>query len=177
MELSLAGTTLLVGIDFSESCERALDRAVRLAEQKAARLELVHVFDWTDPNSSRETSPLLSPSVTYFVWDAVAARARAARQRLDKLSSAQVGARVPFESRVVIGEPASELLSAAEHACAPVIVLGARSRHTDLCGRLGRTTERICAVSPTVVLLVLQPAPDQPTEVWVPGTVPRLWER
>lgn len=176
MNLSLFGTTLLVGIDFSENCERALLRAVCLAEQKTARLELVHVFDWANVGPSSELSTLMSASVTYFVWEAVVARVRAARRRLDNLSVSLVGERVPVETRVLLGEPASELLSAAEHACAPLIVLGGRGRRSELPGRLGRTAERVCAFSPTVVLLVLEPVPDQPAEVWVPGTVPRLWE-
>lgn len=47
MNVPLAGATVLVGIDFSEPCEQALLHAVTLAERTEARIELVHVFEWT----------------------------------------------------------------------------------------------------------------------------------
>lgn len=143
MERTVAGSKLLVGIDFSDACERALLHAVALAEREQAQLELVHVFEWEDPDpadgAARAELRLLTA---------------AARRRLAALCSSLVGDRVPAEIQVRIGDPALELRREAERSSASLLVLGARGRRRPAQGAVGRTVDRICRSSPVPVLLI-----------------------
>ena len=155
MEPIQAGQTIVVGIDFSECSERALLQSVALAEQRHAELELVHVFEWTG-RAVAEDRPLAggADATTSGLWRDVTAQAQVARQHLSQLCAAFVSDRVPAEVRVVIGDPVSGVLKAAEQRAASIIVLGATGRRALPRGALGTTAEAICAESPVPVLLV-----------------------
>lgn len=143
MERSLAGSKLLVGIDFSDSCERALLHAVSLAEREQAQLALIHVFEWEDPDAIDSGAPAGLRLLTV-----------GARRRLAALCSSLVGDRVPAEIHVRIGDPALELRREAERSAASLLVLGARGRRRLAQGAVGSTVDRICRSSPVPVLLI-----------------------
>jgi nucleotide-binding universal stress UspA family protein len=126
MILSLTGATILVGVDFSEHCERAVLRTVAIAERNHAQVELVHVFEWTGVVPPKEDSQAEGSNVTQSFWDALVQQAQSNRSRLGEICSALAGDRVSAKIRVVIGEPAGALLLAAAQAHARV---GARKRH------------------------------------------------
>ena len=153
------GSTLLVGIDFSEGCERALLRAVALAEHHQAQIALVHVFEWGD-----ETPP--AEPVAHAGHDsqqtplrlAVLAQANATLGHVSRLCSALVGDRAPATVHVVIGDPACGILSAAERVDTSLIVLGDHGRRCVQRGPVGSTAQRIRDSSAVPVLLVSERA-------------------
>ena len=156
MILSLTGATILVGVDFSEHCERAVLRAVTIAERNNAQVELVHVFEWVgvEPPNADPHAEGQGSNVTQAFWDALVHQAQATRSRLGEICSALIGDRVSAKIRVVIGEPAGALLLAAEHAHVALIVLGAHGRSVAPCGLWGTTAGRLCERSTVPVLLV-----------------------
>jgi nucleotide-binding universal stress UspA family protein len=153
MESSLAGGRVLVGIDFSDSGERALLHAVALAERERKELELVHVYEWDGPVLGEGCA-----AVSLLDGGAPTSEMRglmqAARTRLAKLCSSLVGDRVPAEIRVLFGDPALELCLHARRATASVLVVGAGGRRALAHGAAGSTAQRICRNSRVPVLLV-----------------------
>ena len=153
VQRSLVGGTLLVGIDFSECCERALHRAVAIAEQNRAQLRLVHVFEWLNPVELGSGGEVPDP-VASSVSGAVLSQARISLQQLGRLCSHLVADRVPAEIRVLIGDPAVALQRIAGQLGVSLIVLGAQGRRMIPRATVGSTTARVCADSAQPVLLV-----------------------
>ncbi|MFO0575523.1 MAG: universal stress protein [Polyangia bacterium] len=164
MESSLQGGRVIVGIDFSDSSERALIQAVALAEREHASLELLHVFEWESPAgragpAGREPADREPDNAAHAEIQSLA---RAARRQLAALCSSLVGDRVHAEIQVRIGDPAVELRRAAERPGTSLLVLGVHGRRGNSPGTVGRTVEKLCAGSPVPVLLVEQdPATGQ----------------
>jgi nucleotide-binding universal stress UspA family protein len=149
--------TLVVGIDFSECCERALLNAVTLAEHGPGQLqlELVHVFEWpgaAESPASAESTP--KPEESQAKVPDVVAQSQASLQRLAQLCSTVVGDRVSAKIRVLVGDPAARLLAAAERVNASLIVLGELGRSLQPRSELGSTAERVRTSSNVPVLLV-----------------------
>jgi len=167
----LAGTTVLVGIDFSEHSERALQRAVALAEANGAQIELVHVFEWPDELApTAGEAPLRTDRANSGLWNAAMTLAQASRSRLGRLCSTIVGDRATAGIRVVLDEPARGLLQAAQQVSAPLIVLGAHGRGSLPRHLVGATAQQVCANSQVPVLLVPGPAPTRVVDVELPVT-------
>lgn len=159
MESSLRGGRVIVGIDFSDSSERALIQAVALAEREHASLELLHVFEWEAPASRAGAADCSQGGAEHAEIQSLA---RAARRQLAALCSSLVGDRVHAEIQVRIGDPAVELRRAAERPGTSLLVLGVHGRRGISPGKVGHTVEKLCASSPVPVLLVEQdPATGQ----------------
>lgn len=154
MTATLSGTSLLVGIDFSQGSVQALRRAVVLAEQTRAQLELVHVFEWAGLPDSRDQAESQPAASGAQAWRAVALRAQSVLPKLRRLCARLVADRVPAGIHVLIGDPAASLLQAAERACTPLIVLGAQGQSCLPQRSIGSTAERVCQKSSVPVLLV-----------------------
>ena len=154
MTTASTGKMLLVGIDFSQGCERALLRAVTLAEQCQGQLELVHVYEWECCGEPIDARANLPDGVSSAPWSAVNEQARTARARLGQLCADFVADRVPAEIRVLIGDPAAGLLKTAEQVHASCIVLGELGRSALPRGPVGATAERVCESSAVPVRLV-----------------------
>jgi nucleotide-binding universal stress UspA family protein len=150
----LAGTKYLIGIDFSAGSERALLHAIRLAEQSDAQLELVHVFEWDKDGADRGVSNRNAEPAAARLWQAVSTQANVCRQRLAGFCADFVADRVPAEIRVLVGDPASGVLRAAEQIGPSLIVLGAVGRRALPRSTVGTTAERVCEKSPVPVLVV-----------------------
>jgi nucleotide-binding universal stress UspA family protein len=127
MNASLRGGNLLVGIDFSENCVRALLHAVTLAEQVQTGVDLVHV-------ASSQAHTMLA--------------------RLGQICSSFVADRVPAEIHLLIGDPAAQLLEAASQTSSSIIILGALGRNAGSQRSVGTTAEEVCEHSPIPVLLI-----------------------
>lgn len=155
MQSSTANQTILVGIDFSECSERALLRAITIAEQHHAQLLLTHVFAWDWSSAERsEATPTDTDTSCSGLRKAVAAQAQSSLQRLARLCSDFVADRVPAEIRVFIGDPTTELLKAAEQSAAALIVIGEIGRRPLDHGTVGGTAAAVCRKSAIPVLLV-----------------------
>lgn len=85
---------LLVGIDFSDCCERALRHAITLAERNQAQLELLHVVEL---EKQRECDGPTSPDpASSSLWGAKADQARSCLGRRGQLCSQSAAARRLF---------------------------------------------------------------------------------
>ena len=170
------GAKLLVGIDFSDDCERALRHAITLAERNQAQLELLHVVEWQsrpeDGNFASSALPSFSPG------KAQADEARSCLGQLGQFCSHLVADRVPAEVRVLIGDPAGALLETARQTRAVAIVLGAQGRRMSSRRAVGSTAARVCAASSVPVLLAS--CPEWPEEQSLPAVsfssqTPSVW--
>lgn len=158
MGSSVPGYSILVGVDFSDSCERALLHAVATAELVQGTLELVHVIEWESPDLGEGPTATSPPGESDAAQAAVQQLIHAAKRQLADLCLSFIGDRVPAVLHVRIGDPAVELVRAAEHGAASLLVLGARGRCWLDSGAVGKTAARLCRSSPIPVLLVAQSA-------------------
>jgi nucleotide-binding universal stress UspA family protein len=135
-----ARRSIVVGTDFSEGARDAVARAVEIARDSDARVEVVHAaprlpralaraFLGEDPSSERE------------------------REELERIVAELRGDGVPARTHLLAARPVGALRSAAREHGALVVVVGARGR-TLPDAVVGSTAERISALSRIPVLLV-----------------------
>jgi universal stress protein A len=141
--------TLLHPTDFSERSAAALEVACSLARDYGASLVVLHVAH-VPPFVGGEG--LVPPSE-----DEIRAEADA---HLNELSVPELG--VPVERRLVVGDPATEILHLARDIDADMIVIGTHGR-TGL-GRLlmGSVAEQVVRRSECPVLTVSHPPGKSP---------------
>ncbi|WP_170985301.1 universal stress protein [Roseomonas sp. AR75] len=129
---------ILLATDLSCRCDRAQDRAVRLAERWGATLHLLHVV---------EHAAALAPA-----WR----HGRPAREVLAerRLRAATEGRAVRAELLLRQGSPPSAILDAAQETACDVIVAGIARGDTIGRAILGSTVERLVHRAPMPVLVV-----------------------
>jgi nucleotide-binding universal stress UspA family protein len=112
-------TTIVVGIDGSETADRALARALELARLTGARL---HVVSAHDPAPARVGGG--APTTEAAQWSVgPASKAESVLERAG--GRARTGG-VEIESHAPKGDPADALLAIARDSGADLIVLGSR---------------------------------------------------
>lgn len=112
---------VLAATDFSESCHKALTKAVELAKADRAALHIVHSVEYVPPMDS--SFGTISP----FEVDLTGQMVEIARTRLEKLGR-ELG--IPEQRlRVELGSPKVEIIRVAEEISADLIVLGSHGRH------------------------------------------------
>jgi nucleotide-binding universal stress UspA family protein len=132
---------ILVPTDFEGPASRALEVAIELAREHDASLTLVHV--WTIP-------PVYTEG---FAWP-VEGLEEAARKALDA-DLARVRQRLPGARAVLAcGAAWEEILAAAKHNDADLIVMGTHGRRGLPRLWLGSVAERVVRTSPIPVLTV-----------------------
>jgi nucleotide-binding universal stress UspA family protein len=139
---------IVVGLDFSEMSDRALEVAVNLARQAGgAELHLVHVV--SAPAASVEP-----PSLDIGETGAIA------RKHLD-LAIAQMAnwPTIHGYSHVVVGAPAREITRIADDAEADLIVVGTHGRR-GLDAIFGSVAEHVVRSAPCSVLTVRPQTPS-----------------
>lgn len=117
---------ILVPIDFDDTSERALDRALSLAHQLGANITVLHVYGlpfYNYPDGSYVPSPEVAESVKI-----------GAREQLETFIAKKRSAGVALSSLLREGRTAQEICKAATDIGADLIVLGTHGR-----GLLGRT--------------------------------------
>ena len=137
---------ILVGCDFSEDSQSALQSGLSLAQEYQARLHLVHVIE---PVAYREV--LLSPGVL-----------KDARINLNTKMTAKMQAMVPeevgnwceVETICLSGKPYEELIKYATIHAIDLIILGIRGRGLVETMLLGATTDRVVRNAGCPVLAV-----------------------
>jgi nucleotide-binding universal stress UspA family protein len=122
----------------------ALETAVRLAEGLNARLFLVYVY-----------TPLrgLNPEFGYIEPDVHDDTVRDARARLDR-AKARVPEMIPCETVLREGDPADEIIRAAEQTHADLIVMGTRGRGPVAQALMGSVASAVIHKAPCPVLTV-----------------------
>ncbi len=129
---------IVVGTDFSEAADRALERAVELAVEAKARLACVHAFE--DPPVAPGATADPTPALHAELADAVA-RSRAHARG------------VQVELILRRGAPWDKLVNVAADLGAELIVVGAQGQR-GAAVVLGSVTTRLAANSPRCVLVV-----------------------
>jgi len=130
---------LLMATDLSARSDRALQRALALAHQLGAKLEVIHIVSETVPESIAEQHE---------------ASARKTIEQL--LASLPSAADVKPELAIICGHGYEEILYHALESGAELIVLGI-TRHTTYELFYGTTAERIIRFGNLPVLLVKEP--------------------
>jgi nucleotide-binding universal stress UspA family protein len=138
---------VLVAFDGSPDAQLALEHAVALAQAFRARIALVAVV----------------PPVTPFAWQApggVRAVHDAQRDDLDKRLHAAADAvpdDLPVTTRLLDGDPAHEILSAAREGEHDLIVMGSRGHGRVTAALLGSVSNRVMHEADVPVMVIHRP--------------------
>lgn len=140
---------ILVPVDGSDTAERAVEEALRLARDGGATVHLLFVLD-------ESASTLLFSSESMSArFDRLRGEAKEFLGRL-----AEGADDVPVETAVVRGMGVHRgIVDYAEGEGVELIVMGSRGRHGPA-GVLGSTSERVAAHTSIPVLLVSEPSAD-----------------
>lgn len=125
--------SILVPVDFSRCCVKALQYAVLLARDYGARIVLVHISDTKVANGKR--LKLLD-------------------QQLHMFAKREVGAAASVTTMVKQGEPIREIINIADAGLVDLLVISthARAGLPDFC--MGSAAEQIVRYAPCPVLVV-----------------------
>ncbi|MDZ7290957.1 MAG: universal stress protein [candidate division KSB1 bacterium] len=142
---------ILVPTDFSETANRAVDYAIKLAETNRARLILLTVIG--DLPLTDEEMMMLRVSVD-SVREYNRKQIEAAKQKLQKLIRPSVLKKLRVQFMVRDGKPFVEIIRAAKDTAADLIVMASHghSRLAEIL--LGSTTDRVVQKAPCSVLVV-----------------------
>lgn len=138
--------SVVVGIDFSESSDRALEVAMAVSTSAGAPLELVHVWNTHRVFGSEEPSP----DVEYWFRDQKDRIARRLREKVTKLQDSGLST----TCRVVEGVPSQMLPKIARSNRAGLLVVGRRGAASLPHVLLGSVSERVTYLADCPVLIV-----------------------
>lgn len=140
--------TILHPTDFSEQSASAFDLAYSLARDRCARLIVLHVFS--------------SPLATFGGIEAVPPgpeemNTEAAKRQLAAVQCPDVS--VPFERRLIVGEPADAIVHVAAETRSDLIVMGTHGRSGLARLLMGSVAESVLRNATCPVLTVKVPVP------------------
>jgi len=147
---------IVVGTDFSELANHALDVALDLAEQVGASVTLVHSYEvpvYAAPDGSYMTA-------TANVTDAVV---EAAQKELTRLTEEKQARGVPLTSSLRLGAPWEEINGVAAEENADLVVVGTHGRRGLSRALLGSVSERVIRTAHRPVLVVRGAEPASPS--------------
>ena len=133
---------VLCPIDFSEHSLAALDIALKVAQQNDAKLYLLNVAPL--PAGAAGFQPVPLDSYPYLEKER--------QEQLVKLAREKIPGSVRYETLVVNGDPAEQVLAIARSIEADMIVMGTHGRKGLSHLVLGSVAERVVRESPTPVL-------------------------
>lgn len=155
--------TLLVATDFSDEAALAAERAAGLAAALDAQLLLVHAFATSALDDLRQWLGGEEPQLV------AASLAEQAERRLAADAAALAAAHgVPVHARLRQGDPATQIVAAAQEVDAGLIVIGRRGLSGLHRALLGTTAERIARRAALPVLMVHRPIEGAYRRVLVP---------
>ncbi len=135
---------ILVAVDFSESSERALAKAVELAKALDAHVTILHVYDPNvnlyDPEGHRDT---------------VRANLRAALEHLGQRFDG-----VPIQTALEEGRPSDQIVGFAVRWKYTLVVMGSHGHGGAVRALLGGVVQRVVRTSPVPVLTVPLPTEE-----------------
>jgi len=135
---------IMVATDFSERSDRALRRAVLLAKETDAGLELVHVVDTDRPRRFIDSEGAAA--------DELLAELAGTLRRMDNVAA---------KTRIVMEDPFAGLVAAAEEGQPDLLVLGPHRRQLLRDAFVGTTAERTIR-SVRCPLLMVNATPTSP---------------
>lgn len=140
---------IVVGTDFSEQAELALDRALDLAAPGAS-LDLAHCFRLAFPTEAPDDLPAIGPDPTTLHAQLSADAVERGRRLLEDHSRPDVAARFSLRDDT----PRHALCDLAEERQADLIVIGSHGRRGLRRALLGSTAEAVVRHAPCSVLVV-----------------------
>lgn len=139
--------TILFATDFSENSEQACDYALSLASSYSARLLVLHVI-----NEPVDLRGFYVPHISFETLEKEIEEG--AEKMMEKFCRTRLAGFSNFETKVVSGIPADEIVRLAKENDASLIVLGTQGR-TGLDHFLfGSTAERVVRTAHCPVLTV-----------------------
>ena len=132
--------SLLMATDLSARSERALERALQLADQHGARLEIMHIVDEDLPNAVR---------------DQMAAAAKAEVET--SLGKMNAGKDADVSIRVLPGKDYRDIIDEAATTKADLVVLGIHRNESGDKAITGTTVERVIRNGDAPVLVAKNP--------------------
>jgi glycine betaine transporter len=166
-------TTILVPIDYSGQCDRALQWGASLAEKYGARLLLLHVIPETSEGFSESRAERTDPLLPFALDSLAVYRAPSAPEEVmsvDLIETAQndlkdlviatLNERVAVSPTVGVGEPAEEIVRVARDEAVDLIVMGTHGRSGLRHVLLGSVAETVMRTAPCPVFTVKAAAPD-----------------
>lgn len=146
-------TRLLCAVDFSDCSLKAAAFAASLAKESGAALELLHVIEWPWHESAMTEAEGVPAAQARAIAEYRRYLETGAKERLDAVAQSAVGTGA-FNTTVRFGKPYVELLEAAGHDQADLIVLGVRGRGALDLGFFGSTANHVVRSAPCPVLTV-----------------------
>lgn len=141
-------SSLLIGVDFSEGSERALARAVRLAQRLNAHLHVVHVY---------EPLAVVAPEavlMTGEIQGQLEAERSQRRKEGEALCERTIGDKVAYTFRVVDGLALDGMLSAIHELKPELVVVGSHGRGALMRMLMGSVSTALCRRCPVPVVVV-----------------------
>ena len=144
---------ILAPTDLSEPAAHALRYASALAARLGAHLLVIYADPFIPPTDFTATTA----GVFEMSRDAMMATAR---EDLRKHAERNVSSRVPFDLRVIIGEPFDAIVAQVRESGADLVVLGTHGRTGVSRLMFGSVTEAVMRVVPVPVIAVNPTAAD-----------------
>jgi nucleotide-binding universal stress UspA family protein len=144
---------LLVAHDFDETSERALDEAIDLARDLAAKVIVVHVY--SVPLYSLPDGSSLIPSA-----DEASRISEAAQRHLDNVLARRQAAGIEVQGVLRSGAPDQEICRFADEVGADMVVIGTHARGALGRALFGSVAQRVVRAAKQPVLTIRGPQPD-----------------
>ncbi len=157
--------TILVGVDFSPSSDRALAQAVRFASRVGGRLEIVHVAP----------SSLEAPIELYRRGPRDDRALTTAEGALSDCVSWALDEAVPARAHLRMGRAADGMLAVADELTSDLIVVGSHGRGAIGKTFLGSVSDELLRRSARPVLVVPPEAPARAAEVNPASRIDLAW--
>ncbi len=134
---------ILVGIDYSPSCQNALREAARLSNAANRPLVCYHVLDDEILSEFRKLNSYDEAGIIDF-----------ARTKVENFIQKTIGAAHEIETVISVGHPFEETLKVIEEHHAEMLVLGSSGLSSSESSHVGRLASRCLRMAPVEVLLV-----------------------
>lgn len=153
---------ILVATDFSRHAERALDRAVLLATEHQAALEVLHVITPASVDALCDFLPDPRQVVEEKLANSLSAQLY---HVIDRVEPARP---IAIQPRVTVAEVEAGIIEAAESCDADLVVLGSHGEHLAHELFVGTTAENVLARGRRPVLIARQKAAAPYDKIGVP---------
>ncbi|MDP2559662.1 universal stress protein [Psychrobium sp. 1_MG-2023] len=140
--------TYVVGVDGSEWSERAVSRAINLAQQTQAQVNLVYIIDWSGHES------LTLEEMAHRDEDKQAQLAKIQADVLDSLTSEYQDSGVDITTNILWGKPAIMLHEHSKKSRANMIFVGRRGRSVIANLITGSTADKLVHIVGLPIVLV-----------------------